>query len=93
MNIRNMLACWLGLSFAVASASAADQFVPDWTAVSTVAFTGRTAAASVVMPAGKRAQLGFELSGEAVNPVVDGRLFRVTLDGPDEKLVCHDGHR
>ena len=68
-------------------------FVPDWSAVSTVAFTGRTAAASVVMPAGKRAQLGFELSGEAANPVVDGRLFRVTLDGPDEKLVCHDGHR
>ena len=74
-------------------ATAKEPFAPDWSVISTVAFTGRTAEVRVCMPVGKRAQLGFELSGEVANPVVDGRFFRVTLGGPDEKLVCHDGRR
>ncbi len=62
------------------------------TAVATVNVVGRSGSAEVVQPAGTRAQVCFELSGEAVNPVVDGRLFEVSLAGPDERLVCSDGH-
>ena len=82
-------ACALG---AARTSQKVDLSIAEPTLVATENVVGRAGSVDVVQPAGTRAQICFELSGEVVNPVVDGRLFEVSLAGPDERLVCRDGH-